>query len=132
MTCVLGALLAGGCAGELDNPERFATCPPGYVEQLFQQRCAGTCHAGSNPEAGLDLSTGDPGAMIGAVSETSFCQGRVLIDPEADDPMDHLLIDKLAERTTCGSRMPFGAEALTASELECVRRWVDESLGVAP
>jgi hypothetical protein len=126
------AALAVGCAGELENPERFATCPPGYVEQLFQQRCAGTCHAGASPEAGLDLSRPDPAAMIGLASTTSFCEGQPLIDPAATDPAAHLLLDKLEDQPGCGARMPFGREALTATERECVRRWVDDALGVSP
>jgi hypothetical protein len=121
------AVVLGGCAGELEEPERFASCPPGFVEQLFQTRCAGECHTGAEPEAGLDLtSTGVEARLIGAPSTTTFCEGGVLIDPDSDD---HLLIDKLQQTPSCGARMPFGAEALSAGEIECVRRWVDASLG---
>jgi hypothetical protein len=123
-------LLAAGCAGELDRPERFATCPPGYVEQLFATRCTGECHSTAEMEAALDLeASGVEGRLVGEPSATPFCEGGILIDPEATAPEDHLLLDKLSEQPSCGARMPFGGEALTASELECVRRWVDESLG---
>lgn len=122
--------LAAGCAGELEDPGRFANCPPGYVEQLFQTRCAGACHDADTPEAGLDLVSADVQArLISVPSTTMFCEGRVMIEPEAADPMEHLIIDKLQERPTCGSRMPFGQEGLSPSEIECVRRWVDEALG---
>ncbi len=128
MRAVWLVALAAGCAGELDHPERFATCPPGYVEQLFQTRCAGACHQGADAEAGLDLSSsGVEGRLVGEPSSTPFCQGHVLIDP---DGADHLLLDKLSETPSCGARMPFGGEALSASEVECVRRWVDEAIGV--
>lgn len=126
----IGLGLVAGCAGELQRPERFASCPPGYVEQLFQTRCAGICHAGSSPEADLDLvSPGLEARLIGELSHTTFCEGRMLIDPDATDPSAHLMIDKLSDRPACGSRMPFGEEALTASQIECVRRWVAEALG---
>lgn len=127
----LSALVLVGCAGELENPERFASCPPGYVEQLFAAKCAGPCHAGAEPESGLDLeSAGVEARLIGEPSVSGFCDGRLLIDPEADDPLDHLMLDKLQDRPTCGSRMPFGTEALTSAEVECVRRWIDDALGV--
>jgi hypothetical protein len=127
-------VLLAGCAGELENPERFANCPPGFVEQLFQTRCAGMCHDADTPEAGLDLVSADVQArLIDVPSGTPFCEGRVMIDSTAPaDPNVHLIIDKLQETPSCGSRMPFGAEALTTAEIECVRRWVDETLGVSP
>jgi hypothetical protein len=126
-------VLGAGCAGELENPERFASCPPGFVEQLFSTRCAGPCHGSDTPEAGLDLvSAGVEGRLIGEPSQTMFCEGRLMIDPEAAEPAEHLLIDKLQETPSCGARMPFGAEALSTAEIECVRRWVDEALGGGP
>ena len=130
---LMAVLLAGGCAGELEDPERFASCPPGFVAQLFQTRCAGPCHAGAEPEAGLDLvSEGVEARLIGVTSTTTFCEGKALIEPDAVEPTEHLMIDKLQERPSCGSRMPFGAEGLSQAEIECVRRWVDEAVGVAP
>ena len=126
-------VLLAGCAGELEDPERFASCPPGFVEQLFETRCAGMCHDADTPEAGLDLvSAGVQARLIDVPSGTPFCEGRLMIDSTATEPDVHLLIDKLQETPSCGSRMPFGAEALTTSEIECVRRWVDEALGVSP
>ena len=32
---LLLTLFAAGCAGELEEPDRFADCPPGFVEQMF-------------------------------------------------------------------------------------------------
>jgi hypothetical protein len=129
-TWFVAALAAAGCAGELEHPERFATCPPGYVEQLFATRCAGPCHEGAEAEAALDLvATGLEARLVGETSATPFCEGRLLIDPDGVEPADHLLLDKLQEQPSCGARMPFGGEALSASEIECVRRWVNETIG---
>ncbi len=128
---LVAVALASGCAGELEEPERFASCPPGYVEQLFEARCGGMCHAGTTPEAGLDLvSAGVEARLIGESSKTEFCDGRTLVMPEAAMPLEHLLVDKLSETPGCGARMPFGREALSVNEIECVRRWVDEAIGV--
>jgi hypothetical protein len=125
-----GLAAVAGCAGELEDPDRFASCPPGFVERLFQTRCAGECHTAEEAKAGLDLaSTGVEARLIGESSGTPFCDGRMLIDPAATEPTDHLLLDKLSEKPTCGARMPFGAEALSSAEIECVRRWVDEMVG---
>ncbi len=113
-----------GCAGELEHPERFADCPPGFVEQLFMERCAGECHAGAEPEAGLDLVT--PGAaqrVLAAPSTQETCEGLVLVDPTGENS---LLVEKLGVAPPCGARMPFGEAGLDPAEIECVRRWVDE------
>lgn len=119
----LGAVLAA-CAGELENPERFADCPPGFVEQLFQEKCAGECHAGAEPEAGLDLvSAGAGQRMLGQASAQEACEGLMIVDPGGDHS---LIIEKLGDTPPCGARMPFGQTKLDAAEVECVRRWVDE------
>lgn len=116
--------MGAGCAGELESPERFAECGPGFVEQLFQEKCAGECHAGSDPEAGLDLVT--PGAamrVMGRASVQEACDGLMIVDPTGGDS---LLVDKLTDTPPCGARMPFGQSKLSGAEVECVRRWVDE------
>jgi hypothetical protein len=125
---LLGAL---GCAGELEDPERFASCAPGHVEQLFAASCDGTgCHGAENPAADLDLvSAGIEARLIDEPSPTEFCEGRLRIDSMATDPMDHLLLDKLQEIPSCGGRMPFGTATLSNADQECVRRWVDDLLG---
>lgn len=123
LAVALGVALAG-CAGELQNPERFADCPPGFVEQLFMQKCAGDCHAGAEPAAGLDLVS--PGAgqrLLGQASAQEECGGLMLVDPSGENS---LVIDKLEDAPPCGARMPFGETKLDAAEVECVRRWVDE------
>lgn len=129
MRRALGALLAlAGCAGELENPERFTDCPPGQVEQMFQAKCAGAngtgCHSASMPDADLDLVSAGVGERVKGLTSTSMCEGRALV--EADPGAQHLMLEKVEDDPTCGSRMPFGEQALSAKEIECVRRWVDD------
>jgi hypothetical protein len=122
------AVAAGGCAGELESPERFADCAPGFVEQLFQEGCSGggDCHDSSEPEADLDLVTAGQGArLLGVASVQEECGGAPLIDPAGGD---HLLLQKLDDGPPCGARMPFGEAKLSAREIECVRRWIDEQV----
>lgn len=115
--------VVAGCAGELESPERFADCPPGYVEQRFSERCGPDCHNATDREASLDLVTPGVGARVReAVSATEECNGLPLIDPTGDQ---HLLLLKLTT-PPCGTRMPFGEAELPAEDVECVRRWIDE------
>lgn len=114
-----------GCAGELANPARFADCPPGYVEQLFQARC-GECHGATEPDAFLDLASPGVDARLRGVTSMSTCEGRILVDAPGGD---HLMLEKLEDAPTCGSRMPLGKPALSQLEVECVRRWLDEVAG---
>lgn len=88
------------------------------------EKCAGDCHAGAEPEAGLDLvSPGAATRLVGAPSVQEACEGLVIVDPTGENS---LLVDKLGDTPPCGARMPFGETKLDAAEVECVRRWVDE------
>ncbi|MGE0399668.1 MAG: hypothetical protein AB7T06_23335 [Kofleriaceae bacterium] len=121
-------VLAAGCAGELENPARFTDCPPGQVEQMFQAKCTSAdgmgCHGANMPDAELDLVSPGVGERVKGLTSTNMCEGRALV--EADPMANHLMVEKLEEDPTCGSRMPFGEQELTAKEIECVRRWVDD------
>jgi hypothetical protein len=120
--------LAAGCAGELDNPARFADCPPGQVEQMFMQKCTSAdgmgCHGANMPDADLDLVSPGVGQRVKSLTSTSMCEGRALV--EADPDAKQLMVEKIEDDPTCGSRMPFGEQALSVNEIECVRRWVDD------
>lgn len=125
----LGALSLAGCPPGLEDPESFLTsCPPDYsVESMLRDRCAGSgCHGGAagDPAAGLDLvAAGAFERMFGTPSEAC---GGMLVSPLGAD--DSLLLHKLAGTSTCGARMPLGADPLTASDLACVRAWIAEGV----
>jgi len=128
VVAAVAALWGAACAGELDHPERFADCPPGYVEQLFQESCggAGACHDDSEPEANLDLvSPGVGDRLLGIPSVQTECGDVPMIDPAGGD---HLLLQKLRDAPPCGARMPFGKAKLDAADVECVRRWIDDTV----
>lgn len=119
--------LLAGCAGDLQNPERFADCPPGQVEQMFMQKCTSSdgmgCHGANMPDADLDLVSPGIGERVRSLTSTAMCEGRALVDTPGGT---HLMVEKVEDDPTCGSRMPFGEQALSETEIECVRRWVDE------
>lgn len=121
------AIASAACAGELADPGRFADCPPGYVEQLFQSRC-GECHDATEPDAFLDLTSPGVDQRVFGIASMSTCEGRMLVEPGGGD---HLLLEKLEASPSCGTRMPLGLPALSPIEIECVRRWVDD-LAEAP
>lgn len=126
LRAILVLAVAASCAGELDDPARFTNCPPGAVEQIFQARCQsadGTgCHGTNAPDVDLDLVSPGVGDRVRGLTSTSMCEGRALVEMPGGA---HLMVEKL-EGATCGSPMPLGAPALSAREIECVRRWVDD------
>lgn len=125
---VLLIAVAAGCAGRLENEERFLGCTTEYVEQLLESKC-GSCHGSSTPQANLDLVS-PPMAerLVGTPSlDTGDCQDRTLISTDGE----HLLVDKLGASPACGSRMPLDS-ALSKSDIDCIRRWSDELAAEVP
>lgn len=112
-----GRALAAHDAG----PAASAGCPAAC--NLIKARCATAgCHATSGAAAGLDLeSAGLVMRLSGAAAHTTQCSGKTLLDRKA--PERSLLFAKLTDPPLCGIRMPLGA-ALSASDLDCMRRWV--------
>ena len=126
----LSCLLPAGCAGELVGEEssylvvqtRDAAAPAcGDITGLFEQHCGtASCHGGPSAGAGLDLTS--PGLDARLVGVASFCDGRLLVDPEK--PADSYLLEKLeSSAPQCGSMMPYGSR-LDADTLRCVQDWV--------
>jgi hypothetical protein len=133
---LLVALLAtvatsvAACAGELDDPARFAECRAGQAEELVAQRCTTIgCHGANQPAAGLDLASSGLGArLVGVASPSDECGGRLYISTTDDR---HLFLDKLG-KPPCGARMPFAQAALSGADIECIRRWVDDTRAATP
>ena len=95
---------------------------------MFQAKCTSAdgmgCHGANMPDADLDLVSPGVGERVTTLTSTNMCEGRALV--EADPSAKHLMIEKVEEAPTCGSRMPFGEQELSPNEIECVRRWVDD------
>jgi hypothetical protein len=131
--CVLVALLCG-CAGALEDPERFgsaaeldATCS---AKEMLKVSCAGSaCHDSQGPAAGLDLaSEGLEGRLVNQSGKG--CAQDLLIDTANAD--SSLLLRKVDPNlTSCGLKMPLGKPALTTAELACLAQWVRETAGRA-
>ena len=100
------------------NPVDFPTSKVSFsqhVQPLFQTRCAFTgCHAGSNPAAGLDLSSPAYNSLMNH-------QPRLVI---AGVSNNSLLIWRLDGRQL--PQMPFNAQPINTNQLTGMKKWIDE------
>ena len=131
-------LLVFGCAGELENPERFSapsvsrcTIDIDVQTEIFgtpeaPAKCGlGGCHgpAGGAVPPASELDLVSPGVEARLVGVAGVCMG-LLIDPA--DPENSLMVRKLHPAPSCGQRMPFGG-MLTDDEIDCVTEWVTQA-----
>lgn len=109
-----------GCKDDIQNanPIIFPDSNISYgkhVEPLFQQRCAlAGCHAGSNPQAGLNLTTP-------SYSNLMNHEPRLVIAGESNNS---LLAQRIDGRIT--PRMPFNSTPLTDNQIKGIKKWIDE------
>ena len=86
-----------------------------YIDPLFQQRCAlGGCHAGSTPQASLDLT---PPSYNNLMNH----QPR-LVNPSASN--NSLLAQRIDGRLA--PQMPFNLSPLTSNQINGIKKWIDE------
>ena len=86
-----------------------------HVQPLFQSRCAFVgCHAGSNPSAGLDLSSSAYNSLMNH-------QPRLVISGASSNS---LLIERLDGRIA--PQMPFNATPINSNQLAGMKKWIDE------
>ena len=92
--------------------------------QVFSMSCAlAGCHAGSSPQAGLDLSAGQSYANLVNVPSTEV---GTLLRVKAGDAANSYLIRKLeGGPDIVGARMPFGGPPLSQDVINRIRAWID-------
>ena len=116
------ALFSPSCKDEIADPNVdpviFPSSNVGYsnhVQALFNQRCAfGGCHGGSNPAAGLDLTTPSFSRLMNHVP-------RLVVSGVSNNS---LLIQRLDGRI--GPQMPYNSQPLNPNQLAGIRKWIDE------
>jgi hypothetical protein len=137
------ALLLAGCVetSAQQPPPTNVTCGgdptlEAIQRDIFTPSCAfGSCHAGSNPAAGLDLSNGHScGSLMGKPS--CIMNGRERMVP--GQPSDSYLVDKV-QGTNLGmnpngpcalaangrpQRMPLGAQPLCQGRIDQIKAWI--------
>ena len=128
--CLLVIIGCLGCAGSLEDPERFdflldsggggVPNAPECLTSLFKMRCGESfCHGSGAQQIDL-VSTGIEDRLIGKVSSTELCKDRTYVSTDASPS---LLLQKLSLPTPCGVRMPIG-EPLPESDMMCISAWV--------
>jgi len=141
-------LAAGGCAGDLAQPERFTGaipdggpvgddddddddmgggCPDAIdVQVLLEDTCGSSvCHEGDGAGGGVDLISAGVAARtvdVPAMGADGCVPSSVLIDSMNVD--DSYLLEKLdGSPPECGDEMPLFNPTLTDEEFACVRDW---------
>jgi hypothetical protein len=137
VAAVVASFAAVGCSSSSDTstPDAGPTnCNLDQVEALFTAKncTTGGCHDSTGFAAGLNLTaTGLATRLVGKGPDAtagvthSVCTGGSQVYLVAgSNPATGLLIDKVkAGYSGCGTRMPMGGLALTASEFSCIQTW---------
>jgi hypothetical protein len=120
--------LLAGCAGSLENPERFEdggtagfVCPSLGVpakSEVILKKCVSGCHSASVVASGLDLESADTGTRLVDVSTTA-CPPRHRVDSIDGGTLQELITQA---SPSCTSAMPPGG-GLTNSEINCIVEW---------
>lgn len=132
------ALLAAACVGEGTGLDPHGNPPgngngsgdsitfSGDVQPVFTFNCAFSgCHAGTQPQQGMNLSAGLAYANIVDVPSVEL-PGMRRVRPSLPD--SSYLVHKVQGTHTSvggtGDRMPLGGAPLTATEIERIRGWI--------
>ena len=134
------ALALVGCAGALDQPERFTNlgtpdagqvpasdggCDP--VGQMFPLSCStSACHSAQSQQANLDLES--PGLPARLVGKQAHGGPGLLID--AANPAQSVMLLKVLDPPPFQFQMPLGAPPLSPEDTACLHAWIDSA--VAP
>jgi hypothetical protein len=124
---LVAALAAAGCGTKkspiepADPPDPTATFSR-VQAQIFTPSCAlSGCHAGPNPQRGMNLGAGVAYSMIVGVASAESTRLRVA----PGDPDASYLVSKVkGDATIAGSRMPFGGPYLPADKEKLLVDWV--------
>lgn len=125
-------LVLAGCAGTLENPERFdndggSTSQPSAacqdVPTLLASSCgAGEgCHSSKDKAASLDLQSP---ALADRLRGAKASNGALLVDPAK--PAESVLYTKLTVQPPFGARMPYGGTPYDEATMKCVLGWVTQ------
>lgn len=91
------------------------------IQAIWSAKCTVMCHKGASPDGQLSLETGSSYAALVNQAMVHSCSDATRVVP--GDPSSSGLIDKLTG-STCGTRMPEGANPLSAGELVMIQSWI--------
>ena len=92
--------------------------------RIFDTNCAlSGCHAGANPQQGMDLSAGQAFSNIVNVPSREV---PALMRVAPGDPENSYLLQKVrGDAGIVGARMPLGRAPLSAEDIELIRKWIE-------
>jgi hypothetical protein len=123
-----------GCSGSCGSCESGQSCTQFQcvwpsatfardVYPLFQSMGCPSCHQGSAPPAGLNLSSQSTAYAALVNVAASQCTSRKRVVPGS--PGTSYVINKLTGSGMCsGQRMPRGRTPLTSTQIDLVRAWI--------
>ncbi len=131
---IASVLILTGCGGS-DGGNTFQSTPvtppdptlSSIQDELFTPTCAlSGCHAGSQPQAGLNLQSGNSFINLVGIASTQLPGTYSRVEPLKPD--DSYLILKLEGDPSIivGERMPFGGPALDQAVIDPIRTWISE------
>ncbi|MCY1041573.1 hypothetical protein OV208_09625 [Corallococcus sp. bb12-1] len=124
------ALLAtsAGCAGGLDDPDRFtggtggACATSTTATGIIQAQCF-ACHSTSSKEIGAGLDLQAPGLPGRLYTTTSSAACGAVPMADSANPANSLFLKKLTPTPGCGTQMPQG-NPLSEAESACLKEWL--------
>jgi hypothetical protein len=130
----LNAVVLAACAGNLENPERFAdggsveggattpACPDMEATVLIPSCATAGCHNATSKAGSLDLSGTGVAARLSGKAASG---GGLLVDPTHPDKS--VLYTKTTTSPPYGSRMPLGGKLLDDATSACLLAYVSGS-----
>ena len=94
------------------------------VQGLFNSYCT-SCHSGSSPSKGLDLSSGEAWAAMYLVPSTQDSSYDMVAPGDATNSWLQIKLEG-TQGGGNGSQMPIGGSALSSSDLSIVEDWIDD------
>lgn len=93
-------------------------------ENVFSTSCAlSGCHAGPNPQQGMNLGAGQAHANLVNVRSNERPE---LFRVEPGAPDSSYLVHKIEGRSgIVGERMPLGGERLSQEKIDAIRTWIE-------
>lgn len=116
----------GGCAQQVGSGSGDSVTLSGHVQPILTINCAlAGCHAGTQPQQGMNLSAGLTHANVVNVPSVELPGMPRVCPSQADSSyLVHKVQGTHASVGGIGDRMPLGGAPLTAAEIARIRGWI--------
>ncbi len=134
LSVVAGLVVLTGvaCAGDGTGLEEFMpggdqVTLSGDVQPIFTSNCAlSGCHAGTNPQQGMNLSAGQTFANVVNVPAMELStMNRVTTDEPDKSYLVHKVQGTHLNVGGSGNQMPLGRSPLTQTDIDLIRAWIE-------